>query len=163
MTDTFRDQDVSQTNIQRLEHEVTLQAKYLFDTAHDPSQSESEFSKYMIRATDTYALWEQKTDKGRVQRILALTVIGNYFIIGVDRRPSIENPVAFRKCLHGMRWLLDSNPRSASFHGTRSEDEIADFYETFFDTVAAFGLYNRLQQVSDDQNESNSAILDSAA
>jgi hypothetical protein len=169
MTDNFNYQDVFQTNIPKPEHDITLQAEYLLTTTHfreyidDETHKSIRESGLVKNGEYSQAFWELKDEKGRVLKSLAITAGRAGLVIGLDRRPTSEQPEAFRKSLHDQYMVFDPNPRSQSFLGTTNEKEVQLFYDTFYDTVASMGLHNRLRQLFNDQNESDEAILANAA
>jgi hypothetical protein len=179
MTDNFNYQDVFKTNIPELDQNIALHAKYLLGAAQNKALRDSKISQYLRSNLDTteitQAIWElpavddvpsenESTQEHpaikRPQRLLAITVMGDYYRIGLDRRPTPEH-------LEPVRWSADGHWLSGPSERTNNLDENGErtenFYDVFYETVAALGLHHRLQEVFGTQSESSSAIFAKAA
>ena len=164
MTDNFNYQDVFKTNIPQLEQNVSLHAKYLFSAAQNGEfpevQHENGFRTITRTLNRDQTFLEFKEGEKSPQRVLALSALGH--VIGIDRRPTSMQPEPFRKSFNGDK-VYDSNPRSEAFNGSRTEEELQRFYDTFYETVATLGLQHRLLTVFGTQNESSSESFARAA
>ena len=164
MTDNFNYQDVFKTNIPELDQNITLHAQYLLGAAQNIDFEDLEISQHLRSHIDspkvTQAIWELNSANGRSQRLLAITVMGDYFRIGLDCRPTSEQPVAIRWSANGHRL---SGPSEETLVLDRNGERSENFYDVFYETVAALGLQHRLQQVYAAQKESSSAIFANAA
>ena len=167
MTDNFNYQDVFKTNIPTFERDIALHTKHLLAAVHDQQFNDLIVFRHLARnlgsANMYQAFWELKGEDGRVQRSLAITATSGSFVLGLDRRPTHDQPDAYRKSLHGWKYVFDSNPHSESFNGSGSDEEVQLFYDTFYDTVASLGLQHHLQEVLESQKESDLAIFAKAA
>ena len=188
MTDNFNYQDVFKTNIPELDQNVSLHAKYLLGAAQNNDPEDSIINKYRRSYIDTpevtQAIWELRElgeedndaedelgeeERGkrenakkrkRPERILAVTVMGSYFRIGIDRQPSAEHPDPIRWSVDG-NWATGPIPHIEPLASTEVEEE--SFYDIFYDTVAALGLKDHLVRAFGTQKESSEAIFANAA
>ena len=164
MTDNVNYQDVFKTNIPEIDQNVSLHAKYLLELAQNEDFQNPEISPHLRSHINTpeitQAIWELKGADNRPQRILAITVMGSYYRIGVDRQPTPEHPRRVRFSVGG-GWMTGPTERIGSLIEDEPNKETT--YDIFYDTVAALGLRNTLLVKFGTQKESSSAILDSAA
>ena len=168
MTDMLSYQDVFKTNIPELDQNVSLHAKYLLGAAQNNDPENSDIMRYRRSYIDTpevtQAIWElrdepeasEKKKLERPKRLLAITVMGSYYRIGIDRQPTAEHPDPVRFSVSG-NWM--TGPKSTTDQETHGET----VYDIFYDTVAALGLHNRLVAVFGAQKESSSESFANAA
>lgn len=170
MTDNLHYQDVFQTNIPKTEHDIRLQTTYLLGVARHQSEPMGEFdltsrfSRVVDSAEISQTFWEIPPAEGRAQRLLAVTAYkSGGFVVGLDRRPTHDQPKAYRKSLHSFNYVFDSDPQSAAFNGTSNEREVQRFYDEFYGTIATIALHQRYVTALESQNESNLAVFANAA
>jgi len=157
-------QDVFKTNTPELDQNVSQHAEYLLMLAQNQDLQHSEVSvnlRSRIHTSEvTQAIWELKDESNRPQRILAITVMGLYYRIGIDRRPTPEHPRPVRFSVGGA-WMTGPTQHPESSSENEAHEETA--YDVFYETVAALGLRSTLVEKFGTQNESNSATFASAA
>lgn len=168
MTDMLHYQDVFHTNIPKTEHDIRLETTHLLGIARHliaPSEDgdiTSRFSRSIDTTGISQTFWEIKPSDNSAQRLLAITACGGGVVIGIDRRPTHDQPEAFRKSLHGFGYVFDSNHQSEAFHGSGSEKEVQQFFDEFYSTIAAIALHQRHIAGLETQNDSRSAIFANA-
>lgn len=170
MTDMLHYQDVIHTNIPKTEHDIRLETTHLLGIARhfiEPGKKDDITSRFS-RTVDTHGIsqtfWEIQPAENRAQRLLAITAYsGGGVVIGIDRRPTHDQPEPFRKSLHGFGYVFDSDHRSDAFHGSGNEKEVQQFYDEFYRTIAAIALHQSYVAGLETQNDSRSAIFANAA
>lgn len=177
MTDKFHYQDVFQTiNIPKSERHIASQAKNLFDSAADPLVDGPFVSEHLYMMTDSEAVsqsfWEFQNNDEHTFDKLVLTMIHRGLTIAIEHRWLGQRTLPIRRSLHiagGTSTVYDRSAYRPVEPISSSELILASFKSDFIDVVANLGLYARIQQLETeltdltDQNESNSAILASAA
>jgi len=166
MTDMLRYQDVFQTNIHESKNDITLQIEYLLDAVQQPEFDDLPIFRYARPVTEKHqdvfqAFWEQKDERGRVQRLLAITASKVGITIGIDRRPTDEQPTSFKQSIRNYD-TVHGDYGSAEFHGSTEPEVIESFFEEFYATTASLGLSHHLKRMVD-QRLSDSAIFANAA
>ena len=166
MTDMLRYQDVFQTNIHESKDDITLQIEYLLDAVQRPEFDVLPVFRFARPVTEKHhdilqAFWEQKDDSGRVQRLLAITASKAGLTIGIDRRPTDQQPTAFKQSIRNYNTVYGGYG-SAEFHGSSEPQVIDSFFEEFYATTASLGLSHHLKRMVD-QRLSDSAIFANAA
>ena len=163
MTDMLRYQDVFQTNIHESKDDITLQIEYLLDAVQQPEFDDLPIFRYARPVTEKHqdilqAFWEQKDERGRVQRLLAITASKVGITIGIDRRPTDEQPTSFKQSIRN----YDTVYGGYGSAGSSESEAIESFYAEFYDTTASLGLSHHLKRMVD-QKLSDSAIFANAA
>ena len=173
MTDNFNYQDVIQTNIPELERNIGLHATYLLSDAQNSEFYDPEKRQYrstLNTSEITQAVWKllepekipDSDEKRRVQSSLAITVMKDYFCVGIMRQLTPADPV-YRQSTHTYAYGSSSIVRLDGHYDRDSEQHGESFQDVFYKTVAVFGLKDRLAHIFEAQNESSEAIFANAA
>jgi len=161
-------------NIPEPERELALIAKNLFDIAHNYDEWNPDVHPHLNRILDTenvaQASWERdelENNNFRTYDKLALTVMTRGLTIALQHRDLNANRLIRTSLVMSdgasKVYVSSMRPDARLSNGSTAEQDIATFKDDFFETAASLGLYAHIQRLSAGQNESNSAILASAA
>ncbi len=169
MTDTFYYQGVFQNiNIPKKERRLALKAKELLDGAHAVGGWKPEVNKHLSQTIDTGEIsqvsWNRHTE-AEYDRFI-ISVMGTGVRLAIEHRRFEASGGATRSSIHmenGVSKIYFSDLQNLGRIGVpeTSQEAIGLFKWQFADTIANLGLYHRIQELH--QNESNSAVLASAA
>lgn len=142
----------------------------LLSSVHSEDSLEPHMYQYLQKTTDNaqavQAFWERDIyDEHQYDR-LALSVMPNHFVIGVEHR-------VFTSGNTGVRTSLSLNQGGVRAYrtiggampdrGSTSPESVQLFKQDYFETIARLGLKTHIQSLNTIQNESVSANLASAA
>lgn len=171
MTDTFRYQDVfTEINIPESEKYLALQAKNIFDAvsggdASDPNAF-AHLSKVLETNSTSQAFWDYEHEDGHNYDRLVMTFAKESLTIAIERRDFDNRSASLRKSLvmsKGVSKVFETDLRRNRHFDSAEESVVDAFKHDFFETAARLGLRNKISLIESDQNESSSAIFDSAA